>query len=62
MIIKCLKIIRYLKYRYIFKYWIGVLVFDVNIWFDFNRYWGIEGMVVIVWFVVDDLDVKNGCL
>lgn len=62
MILKCLKIIRYLKYRYIFKYWIGVLVFDVNIWFDFNRYWGIEGMVVIVWFVVDDLDVKNGCL
>lgn len=62
MIIKCLKIIRYLKYRYIFKYWIGVLVFNINIWFYFNRYWGIEGMVVIVWFVVDDLDVKNGCL
>lgn len=54
MILKCLKIIRYLKYRYILKYWIGVLVFD--------RYWGIEGIVVIVWFVVDDLDVKNGCL
>lgn len=62
MILKCLKIRRYLKYRYILKYWIWVLVFDVNIWFDFNRYWGIEGIVVIVWFVVDDLDVKNGCL
>lgn len=62
MILKCLKIIRYLKYRYILKYWIWVLVFDVNIWFYFNRYWGIEGIVVIVWFVVDDLDVKNGCL
>lgn len=61
-IMKCLKITRYLKYRYILKHWIWILVFDAYIWFYFNRYWGIEGTVVTAWLAVDDSDVKNGCL